>query len=405
MDGQVRNTMPSYDANLESGGVEPMEWLTTGLDRALAGASPDSSQAASPILIDAFEWNDFSPRAVTMPGTSEIDHPANVEYKILTLQQLHQQVPHHDAIPSNQKLQHMDQQERYQQDQRRALLASMHVAGVVPNEAMDSPPTSDLLFPENGELTPAMFLFETVGNAQRLSQVTAGISVPPLLASKKKRSRPPPKKSSKSSVLANRGVSSRDKKHRSSSETRHAVSSGADQTGISTTAQIRRQQEQFKQHQQLQDRQKQQEKLQLQHQQQIRMNSVAAAEIISSSGMTADEKRRQRAERNRWSAEKSRLRRKQYTDDLEREVTTLREANLKLKKKTLGLFETLQNVDKNVEDSIDNGNGFAADVPNGGAALKAAIFALDKVMQQCPTTFSETLHDRIDLAPSRNNSR
>lgn len=117
--------------------------------------------------------------------------------------------------------------------------------------------------------------------------------------------------------------------------------------------------------------------------------------------MTAEEKRRIRAERNRESAEKSRLRRKKYTDDLEKEVDSLRETNKTLKTRSLDLMTMLHGVDNDVDRVIANGEGRMSDAPNGGAALKAAILALENVKQQCPMTFGPP-STRVPNVRSRN---
>jgi hypothetical protein len=116
----------------------------------------------------------------------------------------------------------------------------------------------------------------------------------------------------------------------------------------------------------------------------------AAAVVKPPGAISTEEKKRVRAERNRESAEKSRLRRKKYTEDLEKEVGTLRDTNRTLKTRAEGLLAMLQSVDGEVEDVIARGDGFAADAPNGGAALKAALLALENVRQQCPMTFADT---------------
>lgn len=126
-------------------------------------------------------------------------------------------------------------------------------------------------------------------------------------------------------------------------------------------------------------------------QRQSTLRSVSGRKIGESdhNKPTAEQKRRIRAERNRESAEISRLRRKKYTRDLESDVGSLRETNKTLKVQTISLLEALQKIEDNVQKSIANGEGFASDAPTGGAALKAAILALENAKQQCPMTFSD----------------
>jgi bZIP transcription factor len=115
--------------------------------------------------------------------------------------------------------------------------------------------------------------------------------------------------------------------------------------------------------------------------------------------ISTEEKRRVRAERNRESAEKSRLRRKKYTEDLEKEVGSLRETNRSLKTRTEDLLAMLQSVDADVEQSVSRGDGSVAHPPNGGAALKAALLALENVKQQCPITFADSTV-RVEIGSS-----
>lgn len=115
--------------------------------------------------------------------------------------------------------------------------------------------------------------------------------------------------------------------------------------------------------------------------------------------ISTEQKRRVRAERNRESAEKSRLRRKKYTEDLENEVGNLRETNKTLKSRAENLIAMLQRVDAGVEESVARGAGFVGDAPNGGAALKAALLALENVKRQCPTTFAKS-SPRVEIGSS-----
>lgn len=113
---------------------------------------------------------------------------------------------------------------------------------------------------------------------------------------------------------------------------------------------------------------------------------------------TAEQKRKIRQERNRESAEISRLRRKQYTSNLERDVGIMREVNKTLKKQTITLLAALRKIDNDVAKCIAKGEGFASDAPTGGTALKAAILALENAKQQCVMTFCDAAcHPEIPL--------
>lgn len=128
----------------------------------------------------------------------------------------------------------------------------------------------------------------------------------------------------------------------------------------------------------------------------VRREGIGKRSTASNHVLTAEEKRKVRAERNRESAEKSRLRRKKYTDDLEREVGNLREVNKDLRVRTVSLMETLRKVDQDIHQCVQRGGAHATDARNGGASLKAAIAALDNVKQQCPMTFGDTV-DRPEI--------
>jgi bZIP transcription factor len=117
----------------------------------------------------------------------------------------------------------------------------------------------------------------------------------------------------------------------------------------------------------------------------------------SNTGISAEERRRIRAARNRESAEKSRLRRKQYTDDLEREVGSLRETNKMLKGRAMLLTMTLQKADAEVSSAIAKGSVLSSQPPLNGSALKSALMALGNARMQCPVTFGDS-SDRSDIA-------
>jgi hypothetical protein len=122
----------------------------------------------------------------------------------------------------------------------------------------------------------------------------------------------------------------------------------------------------------------------------------ASGPASSNTGVSAEERRRIRAARNRESAEKSRLRRKQYTDDLEREVGSLRETNKMLKGRAMLLTTTLQKADAEVSSAIAKGS-VRSSQPLNGSALKSALMALGNARMQCPVTFGES-SDRSDIA-------
>lgn len=104
--------------------------------------------------------------------------------------------------------------------------------------------------------------------------------------------------------------------------------------------------------------------------------------------LTADERRKIRAERNRESAEKSRLRHKQKTMELEQNVLTLRTENRELKARVDTFRIQLQAASQNIDNSAGNGN-FGGDgiVATQVPALQSAIAAIEQVMVECPRTF------------------
>lgn len=126
---------------------------------------------------------------------------------------------------------------------------------------------------------------------------------------------------------------------------------------------------------------------------------VKSAAGRAAPAVSTEEKKRVRAERNRESAEKSRLRRKKYTEDLEKDVGSLRETNKTLKSRAERLLAMLHGVDADVERCVARGEGFPLIAPNGGPALKTALLALENVKRQCPMTFADS-STRVEIGAS-----
>lgn len=123
---------------------------------------------------------------------------------------------------------------------------------------------------------------------------------------------------------------------------------------------------------------------------------------------STEQKRRIRAERNRESAEKSRLRRKQYTSDLEKSVGSLRATNTQLKGRAEALMGTLKSIEVDVA-TAHAGQAYATEqVNHEGAvpapALQAALVALERVKTQCPVTFADPA-TRVEIGPGAGGKR
>lgn len=115
---------------------------------------------------------------------------------------------------------------------------------------------------------------------------------------------------------------------------------------------------------------------------------------------STEQKRRIRAERNRESAEKSRLRRKQYTTDLESNVSSLRVTNSRLKGRAEALMGTLRNMEEQIAAAHARGEAYPNKPANQEAgALRAAIMALERLRGQCPATFADPA-TRVDIGPA-----
>lgn len=115
---------------------------------------------------------------------------------------------------------------------------------------------------------------------------------------------------------------------------------------------------------------------------------------------STEQKRRIRAERNRESAEKSRLRRKQYTTDLESNVSSLRVTNSRLKGRAEVLMGTLKSMEAQIETAHNRGEAYPNKPANQEAgALRAAIMALERLRGQCPVTFADPA-TRVDIGPA-----
>lgn len=100
------------------------------------------------------------------------------------------------------------------------------------------------------------------------------------------------------------------------------------------------------------------------------------------------EQRRQiRAQRNRESAEKSRMRRKQQTAELEENVGDLRDENKTLKARLLGLesvvHEVEEEIDRNVSENASEG------ATRGAHAVQDSLSVIQACKSECLRTFRE----------------
>jgi bZIP transcription factor len=407
MEVPMQSTMTSFDIAAARAGDEHMAWLTSGLDSALAEASPETTQTDIPDCMETFEWTDFSPRAINTSDAATLPNSGSTEYKVMHPQQFNNQLSqqtmlqqhqhHHYALQQQQQLSNLNELNRGAEAMPDGGRCSPLQCGAEFTTSIGLSPTSFLLGSMEDTMTPDTPRAIT-SSAILTKNQTSCAALPPLPGTKKRRGRGPQSKFSKSVAEAGDIMFGGVKKC--------SDLPGVGLPGLVNPSQynqysvnpLRKQQLQFRQHQQQHNSQL---PTSLQHIQLPGCSNGTHGAVAAGNGqspsMTAEEKRRQRAERNRWSAEKSRLRRKQYTDDLEREVTALRETNSTLKSRTLGLLGTLRTVDKTVEQAIAERAGFMADVDNNGMALKAALQALDNIKEQCPITFRDALTSRTDL--------
>lgn len=112
--------------------------------------------------------------------------------------------------------------------------------------------------------------------------------------------------------------------------------------------------------------------------------------------MSAEEKRRIRAERNRESAEKSRLRHKQRTEELERDVYHKRIENREVKASIDTYYAQL----RGVADTIEKGTT-REEAMKKVPALYNALNSMSKAIEQCVWTYRDPRDPEIQLKISR----
>lgn len=104
--------------------------------------------------------------------------------------------------------------------------------------------------------------------------------------------------------------------------------------------------------------------------------------------MSLEERKKLRAERNRESAEKSRMRRKKYTRDLENNVALLRQQNDELKLRVEEIQVTLKNASTKVCLMSKKPGGEGGDKFAKFPTLLEALSALQRCIAECPRTFN-----------------
>lgn len=120
-----------------------------------------------------------------------------------------------------------------------------------------------------------------------------------------------------------------------------------------------------------------------------------------SSHLSLEERRRIRAERNRESAEKSRLRHKQRTEELERDVYHKRIENREVK----ASIDTYYGQLRGVADTIERGGSGAGDssseVGSKVPALYDALDVMQKAIESCTWTYKDPREPEIPLKVPR----
>ena len=105
--------------------------------------------------------------------------------------------------------------------------------------------------------------------------------------------------------------------------------------------------------------------------------------------LTAEERRSLRAKRNRESAEKSRVRRKEQTAELEMSVAELRDENKSLKDDVLYYHNRLRKMytDLTQDVAVDERELY---LRQNAPTLYDALKSLGAVLNDCPRTFSQS---------------
>lgn len=123
--------------------------------------------------------------------------------------------------------------------------------------------------------------------------------------------------------------------------------------------------------------------------------------------LSLEERKKLRAERNRESAEKSRMRRKQMVIDLETNVAALRDENRDLKAKVERYHSRLKGVSAEMYLQSKEVSGQSKDDATQIPLLYEALSALQRCMEECPRTFSRNPHSPLiplNVARKRPNS-
>lgn len=115
---------------------------------------------------------------------------------------------------------------------------------------------------------------------------------------------------------------------------------------------------------------------------------IFATQAGANAHLSLEERKRLRAERNRESAEKSRMRRKQMVLDLETNVAFLREENRDLKAKVEQHHEQLTSASEEVNRRAAASGEGAEETSMKVPILYEALSALQRCIEQCPRTFN-----------------
>lgn len=108
----------------------------------------------------------------------------------------------------------------------------------------------------------------------------------------------------------------------------------------------------------------------------------------STAHLTAEERRQRRAQRNRESAEKSRVRRKLATAELERSVGNLREESLHNEERCQNMVALLNQVLRSVRTTGDS-----EESRQMKRLLNESLELIARVKGQCPRTFRQSPHE------------
>lgn len=108
----------------------------------------------------------------------------------------------------------------------------------------------------------------------------------------------------------------------------------------------------------------------------------------STAHLTAEERRQRRAQRNRESAEKSRVRRKLATAELERSVGNLREESVHNEERCQNMVALLNQVLRSARTTGDS-----EESRHMKRLLNESLELIARVKGQCPRTFRQSPHE------------